>query len=155
MKCPKCQTENKPEARFCKKCRTTLELRCPSCSAACDPESAFCDRCGRSLTEQEAPHPIDYSQPLSYTPKHLADKILAVRPSVEGERKQVTVLFADVKDFTSISEKLDPEDVHKLISECLVFLTEEIHHYEGAIAQFLGDGVMALFGAPIAHEDAP
>ena len=109
MKCPKCQTENKPEARFCKKCRTTLELRCPSCSAACDPESAFCDRCGRSLTEQEAPHPIDYSQPLSYTPKHQADKILAVRPSVEGERKQVTVLFADVKDFTSISEKLDPE----------------------------------------------
>jgi class 3 adenylate cyclase/tetratricopeptide (TPR) repeat protein len=155
MKCPKCQTENKPEARFCKKCRTTLELRCPSCSAACDPESAFCDRCGRSLTEQEAPHPIDYSQPLSYTPKHLADKILAVRPSVEGERKQVTVLFADVKDFTSISEKLDPEDVHNLISECLVFLTEEVHHYEGAIAQFLGDGVMALFGAPIAHEDAP
>jgi len=155
MKCPKCQTENKPEARFCKKCRNTLELRCPSCSAACDPESAFCDRCGHSLTEQEAPPPIDYSQPLSYTPKHLADKILAVRPSVEGERKQVTVLFADVKDFTSISEKLDPEDVHKLISECLVFLTEEIHHYEGAIAQFLGDGVMALFGAPIAHEDAP
>jgi class 3 adenylate cyclase/tetratricopeptide (TPR) repeat protein len=85
----------------------------------------------------------------------LADKILAVRPSVEGERKQVTVLFADVKGFTSISEKLDPEDVHKLISECLVFLTEEIHHYEGTIAQFLGDGVMALFGAPIAHEDAP
>jgi predicted ATPase/class 3 adenylate cyclase len=73
---------------------------------------------------------------------------------MEGERKQVTVLFADVKDFTSISEKLDPEEVHDLISQCLVFLTEEIHRYEGTIAQFQGDGVMALFGAPIAHEDA-
>ena len=93
--------------------------------------------------------------PASYTPKHLADKILAARASLEGERKQVTVLFADVKGFTSISEKLDPEEVHDLISECLVFLTEEIHRYEGTIAQFLGDGLLALFGAPIAHEDAP
>ena len=92
---------------------------------------------------------------MSYTPKHLAEKILAARTTIEGERKQVTVLFADVKGFTSISEKLDPEDVQTLISECLVFFTEEIHRYEGAIAQFLGDGVMALFGAPIAHEDAP
>jgi class 3 adenylate cyclase/tetratricopeptide (TPR) repeat protein len=74
---------------------------------------------------------------------------------MEGERKQVTVLFADVKGFTSMSEKLDPEEVQTLISECLVFFTEEIHCHEGAIAQFLGDGVMALFGAPIAHEDAP
>jgi len=103
----------------------------------------------------KAPPLVDYSQPLSYTPKHLADKILAARTTVEGERKQVTVLFADVKGFTSISEKLDPEEVQTLISECLVFFTEEIHRYEGAIAQFLGDGVMALFGAPIAHEDAP
>jgi class 3 adenylate cyclase/tetratricopeptide (TPR) repeat protein len=98
---------------------------------------------------------VDYSQPISYTPKHLAEKILAARTTIEGERKQVTVLFADVKGFTSISEKLDPEEVQTLISECLVFFTEEIHRYEGAIAQFLGDGVMALFGAPIAHEDAP
>jgi class 3 adenylate cyclase/tetratricopeptide (TPR) repeat protein len=93
--------------------------------------------------------------PASYTPKHLADKILAARAGLEGERKQVTVLFADVAGFTKMSEKMDPEEVHDLISECLVFLTEEIHRYEGTIAQFLGDGVMALFGAPIAHEDAP
>ena len=93
--------------------------------------------------------------PASYTPKHLADKIQAARASLEGERKQVTVLFADVKDFTSISEKLDPEEVNDLISDCMVFLTEEIHRYEGTIAQFLGDGLLALFGAPIAHEDAP
>ena len=93
--------------------------------------------------------------PASYTPKHLADKILAARASLEGERKQVTVLFADVAGFTRMSEKMDPEEVHDLISECLVFLTKEIHRYEGTIAQFLGDGLLALFGAPIAHEDAP
>jgi len=90
-----------------------------------------------------------------YTPKHLADKILAARKTMEGERKQVTVLFADVTGFTSISEEMDPEAVHNLISDCLVFLTEEIHRYEGTIAQFLGDGIMALFGTPIVHEDAP
>jgi class 3 adenylate cyclase/tetratricopeptide (TPR) repeat protein len=88
-------------------------------------------------------------------PKHLAEKILAARPSMEGERKQVTVLFADVSGFTSLSEKLDPEEVHGLISEALVPVCEEIHRYEGTIVQFLGDGIMALFGAPIAHEDAP
>jgi class 3 adenylate cyclase/tetratricopeptide (TPR) repeat protein len=93
--------------------------------------------------------------PASYTPKHLADKILAARASLAGERKQVTVLFADVAGFTRMSEKMDPEEVHDLISECMVFLIEEIHRYEGTIAQFLGDGLLALFGAPIAHEDAP
>jgi class 3 adenylate cyclase/tetratricopeptide (TPR) repeat protein/predicted transcriptional regulator len=93
--------------------------------------------------------------PASYTPKHLADKILSARYSIEGERKQVTVLFADVAGFTRMSERMDPEEVNDLISECLVYLTEEIHRYEGTIAQFLGDGLLALFGAPIAHEDAP
>ena len=93
--------------------------------------------------------------PASYTPKHLADKILAARASLEGERKQVTVLFADVASFTKMSEQMDPEDVYDLISDCMVFLTEEIHRYEGTVVQFLGDGLLALFGAPIAHEDAP
>jgi class 3 adenylate cyclase/tetratricopeptide (TPR) repeat protein/ribosomal protein L40E/energy-coupling factor transporter ATP-binding protein EcfA2 len=154
MKCPKCQFENPDEAKFCIKCATKLEIICPRCGESNLPESNFCMKCAHDL-RIKAPPPINYSQPLSYTPKHLADKILALRPSIEGERKQVTVLFADVKGFTSISEKLDPEDVQTLISECLGFFTEEIHRYEGAIAQFLGDGVMALFGAPIAHEDAP
>ncbi len=95
------------------------------------------------------------STPDKPLPKSLADKILASRPSMEGERKQVTVLFADVTGFTSMAEKLDPEDTHNLISQALTFITEEVHRYEGTIAQFLGDGVMALFGAPIAHEDAP
>ncbi len=148
MKCPKCQAAVREGIKFCEECGAKLELTCPGCGAAIPLGKRFCGECGKVVGEPQPPPAIDYSQPRSYTPKHLADKILAVRPSIEGERKQVTVLFADVKDFTSISEKLDPEDVHKLISECLVFLTEEVHHYEGAIAQFLGDGVMALLAPP-------
>lgn len=93
--------------------------------------------------------------PASYVPKHLADKILAARKSMEGERKEVTILFADVTGFTSMSEEMDPEEVHNLVREVLAFLVEEVHHYEGTVAQFLGDGIMALFGAPVAHEDSP
>ncbi len=103
----------------------------------------------------KAPSPTPVlSTPKTPTPKHLTEKFLAAR-SMEGERKQVTVLFADVAGFTSISEKLDPEEVHDLISPAVDIMTEEIHTYEGTIAQFLGDGLMALFGAPIAHEDSP
>ena len=97
--------------------------------------------------------PIDLNQPQSYTPKHLADKILTTRSSIEGERKLVTVFFADVANYTSISEKLDPEEVHQIMDGAFKILMDEIHKYEGTINQFTGDGVMALFGAPVAHED--
>ena len=155
MKCQKCRSDNPLGIQFCGKCGTKLAKICSQCGFDNPPGFDFCGKCGQILAEPKAAPAIDYSQPLSYTPKHLADKILAARTTIEGERKQVTVLFADAKDFTSISEKLDPEEVQTLISECLTFFTEEIHRYEGTIAQFLGDGVMALFGAPIAHEDAP
>jgi class 3 adenylate cyclase/tetratricopeptide (TPR) repeat protein len=92
-------------------------------------------------------------EPRAYTPPHLAEKILTSRTALEGERKQVTVLFTDVSGFTSISEKLDPEDVHQLMNRAFELILGEVHRYEGTINQFLGDGVMALFGAPIAHED--
>ena len=91
--------------------------------------------------------------PQSYTPPHLAEKILTSRTALAGERKQVTVLFADVSGFTSISEQLDPEEVHQLMNRAFELMLGEVHRYEGTINQFLGDGVMALFGAPIAHED--
>jgi class 3 adenylate cyclase/tetratricopeptide (TPR) repeat protein len=97
--------------------------------------------------------PLDYDRPRSYTPKHLADKILTSRSSIEGENKIVTVMFADVANSTSMFEKLDPEAVHEIMDRCFSLLMDEIHRYEGTINQFLGDGVMALFGAPIAHED--
>src|SRR5271157_5806666 len=99
--------------------------------------------------------PLDYDQPRSYTPKYLADKILTTRSSIEGENKIVTVMFADVANSTAMFEKLDPEAVHEIMDRCFGLLMDEIHRYEGTINQFLGDGVMALFGAPIAHEDPP
>jgi class 3 adenylate cyclase/tetratricopeptide (TPR) repeat protein len=113
----------------------------------------FCDGCGHDLTKPKEVPPIDYNQPQSYTPKFLADKILTTRSSIEGERKLVTVLFADVANYTSIAEKLDPEEVHQVMDGCFKILMDEIHKYEGTINQFTGDGVMALFGAPVAHED--
>jgi class 3 adenylate cyclase len=113
----------------------------------------FCDQCGSDLKEPQEPFPIDYEEPQSYTPKFLADKILTNRSTIEGERKLVTVLFADVANYTSISEKLDPEGAHQIMDGCFKILMDEIHKYEGTINQFTGDGIMALFGAPVAHED--
>ncbi|EFK06341.1 adenylate and Guanylate cyclase catalytic domain protein [delta proteobacterium NaphS2] len=113
----------------------------------------FCNECGHDLRKPADTQPIDLNQPQSYTPKHLADKILTTRSAIEGERKLVTVLFADVSDFTGLSEKLDPEQVHEIMDKCFKILMDEIHQHEGTINQFTGDGVMALFGAPVAHED--
>src|SRR5205807_9752669 len=93
--------------------------------------------------------------PLAYTPKHLAEKILTSRSALEGERKQVTVLFADMAGFTTLAEQLDPEVVHEIINRCFEGITAEVHRFEGTINQYTGDGVMALFGAPLAHEDSP
>ena len=153
MKCPECQHENPVDARFCNGCGHQLELACPECGKLNPPNSRFCNECGHDLqTPKEAP-PVDYDQPQSYTPKFLADKILTTRSSIEGERKLVTVLFADVANYTAISEKLDPEEVHQIMDGCFKILMDEIHKYEGTINQFTGDGVMALFGAPVAHED--
>jgi class 3 adenylate cyclase/tetratricopeptide (TPR) repeat protein len=153
MKCPKCHFENRQGAQFCKECGSKLEISCPACGKTNLPDSKFCDGCGRDLRGQSPASPLDYSQPHSYTPKFLAEKILTTRSSVEGERKLVTVLFADVANFTSISEKLDPEEIHGIMDDCFKILMDEIHRYEGTINQFTGDGVMALFGAPLAHED--
>jgi len=130
-----------------------LEIACPSCSATHPPGSKFCNKCGHDLSEPKEPFPIDYSEPQSYTPKHLADKILTDRGAIEGERKLVTMLFADVANYTAMSEKLDPEEVHQIMDGCFKILMDEIHQHEGTINQFTGDGVMALFGAPVAHEE--
>jgi class 3 adenylate cyclase/predicted ATPase len=148
MKCPKCQTENPDSKKFCRKCGMKLALICSHCSSEYLPGDEFCGDCGQKLAQ-----PLDTSRPASYTPKHLADQILTSKSALEGEHKIVTVLFADVANFTSLSEKLDPEEVHQIIDGCFQILMAEIHRYEGTINQFTGDGVMALFGAPLAHED--
>jgi uncharacterized membrane protein YvbJ len=99
MQCPECQFENREDAAFCLKCGEKLELLCPQCGRSLPAEAIFCDKCGKDLRESKESHPIDYSEPESYTPKHLKDKILTTRSSIEGERKLVTVFFADVAMF--------------------------------------------------------
>ena len=153
MKCPKCQGDNRDGVKFCEECGAPMEIKCPSCGALVPLGKKFCGECGNALEKPIVAPPIEYSQPQSYTPKFLAAKILTTRCSIEGERKLVTVLFADVANYTSISEKLDPEEVQQIMDGCFKILMDEIHRYEGTINQFTGDGVMALFGAPIAHED--
>ncbi len=153
MKCTACKFDNRQGAKFCKQCGKNLEICCPSCGSYCPPDSHFCDECGHRLIKPETPSSINYAQPQSYTPKHLAEKILTTRATIEGERKLVTVLFSDVANFTNLSTKLDPEQVHQIMDGCFSILMDEIHKYEGTINQFTGDGVMALFGAPLAHED--
>jgi len=113
----------------------------------------FCKGCGHNLREPKEAPSVDYSEPQSYTPKHLADKILTTRSSIEGERKLVTVFFADVANYTSVSEKLDPEEIYQIMGSTFRILMDEIHRYEGTINQFTGDNEMALFGVPVAHED--
>jgi class 3 adenylate cyclase/tetratricopeptide (TPR) repeat protein len=153
MKCPHCQHENPEDSQFCLECGGKIELKCPNCSKVLPIGAKFCNGCGHDLRKPADSLPIDINQPQSYTPKHLANKILTTRSSIEGERKIVTVLFVDVANFTSISEKLDPEEIHQVMDSCFKILMDEIHKFEGTINQFTGDGVMALFGAPIAHEN--
>jgi len=104
MKCPKCRFENREGAKFCLECGEGLELKCPRCGSPVPAPAKFCDGCGSDLRAPEAKSFVDYSAPQSYTPKHLVEKILTSRSSIEGERKIVTVMFADVADFTSLSE---------------------------------------------------
>ncbi len=153
MKCPACQAENREGAKFCKACGSKTENKCPSCGHRYEPKNRFCDECGCNLRPLQSLLQIDTAQPKSYTPEHLIDKILTTRSAIEGERKIVTVLFADVVNFSAITEKLDPEEVHTAMDGCFKILMDRIHSYEGTINQFTGDGVMALFGAPIAHEN--
>src|SRR5262249_24704344 len=138
-----------------------LEERCVQCGAQLRPGKRFCGACGsrvggEPLTSVKAASDVT-AGPRSgaYTPAHLAKKILSTRSALEGERRQVTVLFADIAGFTTLAEQLDPEDVHRIIDRCFELITAEVHRLEGTINQYTGDGVMALFGAPIAHEDSP
>ena len=148
MTCSACGRANPGDARFCGGCGARLERVCAACRAPNPGDNRFCHQCGGPLDATEPP-----PSPRAYTPKHLADKILTASTALEGERKQVTVLFVDVSGFTSLSERLDPEEVHRLMNRAFDLMLTEVHRYEGTVNQFLGDGIMALFGAPIAHED--
>ena len=155
MKCPRCQAENSAGAKFCEDCGASLATPCRACGAELTAGKKFCGSCGAPASPPASPaEPADrFASPQSYTPKHLAEKILTSKGAIEGERKIVTVMFSDVSGFTAMSEKLDPEDVHGIMDRVFEVILDAVHRHEGTINQFLGDGVMALFGAPIAHED--
>ncbi len=127
-------------------------MRCPNCGTELPQSAKFCLECGQPLSGATAA-PAAYASPATYTPKHLADKILTTRAAMEGERKQVTVMFCDLANSTPLAERLGPERMHALLNSFFELALAEVHRYEGTINQFLGDGFMALFGAPIAHED--
>jgi class 3 adenylate cyclase/tetratricopeptide (TPR) repeat protein len=127
-----------------------LAAGCPSCGADNPPDNKFCGQCGTPLDKPARPR---FAAPESYTPKHLAEKILTSRAALEGERKQVTVLFADLKGSMELLADRDPEEARRILDPILELMMDAVHRYEGTVNQVLGDGIMALFGAPLAHED--
>jgi class 3 adenylate cyclase/tetratricopeptide (TPR) repeat protein len=155
MSCPRCGTENRQGAVFCRDCGAILGGACPACGAKCADESRFCDMCGAPL--RAIPALVGASPRFGarrgYTPNHLTDRILTSRSAMEGERKQITVLFADIKSSMELLGDRDPEEARQLLDPVLELMMEAVHAYEGVVNQVLGDGIMALFGAPLALED--
>src|SRR5262245_31809862 len=148
MQCPGCHAENRDGLKFCEDCGIRLAVTCASCGADVTPGKRFCGSCGEPLGSITPD--IRFTSPQSYTPKHLAERILTSKSSLEGERKQVTVLFADLKGSMELLADRDPEDARRILDPVLELMMEAVHRYEGTVNQVMGDGIMALFGAPIA-----
>jgi class 3 adenylate cyclase/tetratricopeptide (TPR) repeat protein len=161
MRCPKCQFENPENLKFCGECGAKLEKICSHCNSSNPLQFKFCGECGHDLSLPSRPIPKELSfdgklaKIQRYLPKNLTQKILAQRDKIEGERKQVTVMFCDMEGFTTLSEKLGSEETYALMDQVYEILIHKIHDYEGTVNELTGDGIIALFGAPIALEDAP
>ena len=153
MTCIACGRDNRAAARFCDSCGHPLEARCPVCSQATRPGARFCDGCGAPLESSPAKPAAAPRAPASYTPHHLAERILKEGRALRGSRKEVTVLFVDVQGSTQLASALDPEEFHIVMDGAFQLMLDAVHRWEGTVNQFAGDGIMALFGAPIAHED--
>jgi class 3 adenylate cyclase/tetratricopeptide (TPR) repeat protein len=152
-RCPQCQHDNPGDAKFCLECGLRLVLKCLSCGTELPSGAKFCKECGQAVGGPALSPPARFGSPDSYTPKHLAERILTSKAALEGERKQVTVLFADLKGSMELLADRDPEEARKLLDPVLERMMEAVHRYEGTVNQVMGDGIMALFGAPLAHED--
>jgi class 3 adenylate cyclase/tetratricopeptide (TPR) repeat protein len=158
MRCQSCGFVNPEGMKFCGQCGAKLGLHCPQCGFENPSGFAFCGQCGAGLTGQTpAAVPASLAPPAQaprrYTPPHLAEKILTSKSALEGERKQVTVLFADLKSSMELLADRDPEEARAILDPVLERMMTAVHRYEGTVNQVMGDGIMALFGAPIAHED--
>src|SRR5712691_11899351 len=151
MQCPRCHAENRDGLRFCEDCGARLAVTCSSCGAEVTPGKRLCGRCGGPVGSRTPES--RFASPQSYTPKHLVERLLFSKSALDGERKQVTVLFADLKGSMELLADRDPEEARKILDPVLERMMEAVHRYEGTVNQIMGDGIMALFGAPIAHED--
>ena len=161
MQCPKCQFENPEGSLFCGDCGSALEVSCPNCGSTPPPNFKFCNKCGHNLSKppEEPPKDLSFDQKIEkiqkYLPKGLTEKILSQKNRIEGERKQVTVMFCDMQGYTPLSEMLGIEEAYSIMDQVYEILIHKVHEYEGTVNEMTGDGIMALFGAPIALEDAP
>ncbi|HSX79329.1 MAG TPA: zinc-ribbon domain-containing protein, partial [Candidatus Saccharimonadia bacterium] len=139
MLCPRCQAENRTGRRFCAECGASLALPCASCGFANEPEEKFCGGCGTPLTTALPSPAPQVRAPQSYTPGYLAEKILTAKSALEGERKQVTVLFADLKGSMELLADRDPEEARQFLDPVLERLMAAVHRYEGTVNQVMGD----------------
>src|SRR5262249_12555226 len=143
--------ENRAGAKFCEECAAPLARACANCGSPLPVTAKFCSECAHPAGS-EAPAPR-FVAPDAYAPKHLADRILTSKAALEGERKQVTVLFADLKGSMELLADRDPEEARQILDPVLARMMDAVHRYDGTVNQVMGDGIMALFGAPVAHED--
>src|SRR4030065_2719101 len=157
MKCAGCGYENDDDSKFCEKCGNALARVCSNCNSPIKPGASFCKECGTPVPQkylagggQERLPTLQQS-----APSDLKEKIRTSSTQIDGERKRVTILFTDIVGSTSLAEKMDPEEWKEIVSTAHQRISQMVYKYEGTIAQLLGDGVLAFFGAPVTHEDDP
>jgi len=161
MKCPSCQSDNPETQKFCGECGAKLEKPCPNCGFNNPPQYKFCGECAHDLRKplEESPKDLSFDEKIEkiqkYLPKGLTDKILSQRDKIEGERKLVTVMFCDLEGFTPLVDKIGAEEAYSIMDQIYEILIHKVHDYEGTVNEMKGDGIIALYGAPIALEDAP
>ena len=151
MLCPACGHENRESASFCEQCGTALAKVCKNCGERLRPSARFCDNCGQAV---DGATPAQAPASERRVPETLAERMRREGAGIEGERRTVTVLFIDAADSTAMGSRFDPEVLHAAVRDCTKLMVDAVHKYEGFVSKFRGDGIMAIFGAPLAHEDA-
>src|SRR6202165_1166822 len=156
MRCAKCGSDNREGRKFCANCGAPIVAKCPQCGASNEPGERFCGECGVPLAGNAAPAATSATQAATIGPNI---RVTPEQPDastvIEGERKTVTALFADLKGSTELMADLDPEEARAIIDPALKLMIEAVRRYDGYVVQSTGDGIFALFGAPVAHGDNP
>jgi len=161
MECAHCRFDNPPGLRFCGGCGAALHHTCPNCRFDNPGDFKYCGNCGRNLSHSDSPHspPPSTDDKLAriarYLPGGIVEKILSQRDKIEGEKKQVTVMFCDMEGYTHFTESHGSEETYRIMNRVYEILIQQVHHFGGTVNELTGDGIVALFGAPISLEDAP